>query len=74
MQGEKNTRLRLIIARVYSWNTQKQEGQSNLMQMKLPRGATTLNVPEGNWHEEEFLLWFEHFGIIFKRTCVRRKV
>ncbi len=39
VQGEKNTRLRLIIARVYSWNTQKQEGQSNLMQMKLPRGS-----------------------------------
>uniref|UniRef100_A0A672TDP0 Adrenoceptor beta 3a n=1 Tax=Sinocyclocheilus grahami TaxID=75366 RepID=A0A672TDP0_SINGR len=35
--GGKNTRLRLIIARVYSWNTQKQVGQSNLMQMKLPR-------------------------------------
>lgn len=33
----KNTSLRLIIAHVYCWNTQKQVGQSNLMQMKLPR-------------------------------------
>ncbi len=37
--GRKNTRLRLIIACVHSWNTQKQEGQSNVMQMKLPRGS-----------------------------------
>lgn len=37
--GGRNTRFELIITCVYSWNTQKQEGQLNLMKLKVPLGS-----------------------------------
>lgn len=39
--GGGNTRFNLIITCVYSWNTQKQEGQLNLMKMKVPQSYNT---------------------------------
>lgn len=70
-RGGKNTRFKLIIACVYSWNRQTRRPVKPHADEGSPG---ELNVHKQNWHEEEFLLWFEHFGIIFKRTHVSRKV
>lgn len=65
--GGRNTRFKLIITCVYSWNTQKQESQLNLMKMKVPLGSYKhLSKSSG--------LNICCLSIIFKRTHVSRKV